>query len=298
MGESLPSRPDGKAMRRVDALFPGSQESMYKLLYRAKAKARKPRDGPGYASWVAIVENNQGRDNDEDYTILTTVLAGRDRPTFCVIRSYGAFDSFAQKLKKLAEKHGDLQMPVLPPEDKQGPPDRITLQRYVRLIVLHLSNPPEKLVDSEGIRKARVQLERFLLDAPEKLSSRRKREYLDIAERDDRQAERERRLWVKSGERIRGLRTIWCQYRDALIAGDELNHSFLLLKKYEQVRDLPKMHADVEEWARIWVGYNLQCVTMSRSQLTQAASSSCRRQTHLRSSICSSPSTSCADEES
>jgi len=252
-------------MKRVDSLFPGTQENMFRLLFRSKA-AQAKRDGkPGYASWVAIVESYEGRDGGEDYTILTTVLAQKDRPLYAVVRSWKAFESFADKLDRIAERHGDLGLPALPPEvENDGPPDRLTLQRYLRLVVLGLSNPPSKLDDQQGLSKARVQLERFLLDKPEKLSNRDRRDLLKTAERDDRKLERERRLWIKAGARIRYLRTTWCQYRDALIAGEELQQSFALLKKHPKVNDLPTMHRDAEEWARIWVAYNLQCVDRCR----------------------------------
>lgn len=248
-------------MKRVDSLFPGTQENMFRLLYRSKASQAK-RDGkPGYASWVAIVESFEGRDGGEDYTVLTTVLAQKDRPLYAVVRTWRAFESFADKLDRIADKYGDLGLPALPPETEQeGPPDRLTLQRYLRLVVLGLSNPPSSLRDQEGLSKARIQLERFLLDKPEKISQRDQHDLLKIAESDDRKLERERRLWIKAGQRVRYLRTTWCQYRDALIAGDELQQSFALLKKHQRVDSLPTMHRDAQEWARIWVAYNLQCV--------------------------------------
>ena len=140
-----------------------------------------------------------------------------------------------------------------------GPiPDRLTLQRYMRSVIMSLSTPNKTISDRNELAKARVQLERFLLDQPVNISMERRKDLLRMASRDDDQLDEERRLWLKAGKRARELRTVWNQYRDALIGGDELDRSFALLKRFDHYKKLPVLHQDAEEWARIWVAYTMQ----------------------------------------
>jgi hypothetical protein len=170
------------------------------------------------------------------------------------------------QLEKISENN-ILQLPLIPISEFNDVPDRLTLQRWLRVVVITLSNPPVAARDTPQLTKARVQLERFLLDRPLRNDERRQRELLDQARKDDDRLEAERTAWQAAGKRGRELRTTWSMYRDALIGARELDKSWNLVKRYDRIKDLPKLHRDAEEWARLWVGYTLQCVAVARVQI-------------------------------
>lgn len=115
-----------------------------------------------------------------------------------------------------------LGLPVLP---TGSAPDRLSVQRILRAIVIALSNPPTKVADTDEVHKARQVLEKFLLEQPIKISESTKSELLSKAERDDQILDSERKRWTKAGKRVRTLRTTWNMWRDALIGSGKRHTS-------------------------------------------------------------------------
>ena len=148
------------------------------------------------------------------------------------------------QLEKLND-NDSMRLPVLPPPPKgQVAPDRTSVQRYMRLVIIALSNPPREIEGSANLVKAQQELEKFLLEKPLKLERDVRKDMIKQAEEEDIQAERERKLWIQSGKRSRQLRSVWNEWRDELIHGDELDKTFTMLKRYTQYTDLPDFYQD------------------------------------------------------
>lgn len=205
VGEESPARPSLGLMREIDGLFPGRMESMYKACLGIRGR---PKKGNGFNAWVAVP-----RQDGTEFVIGTQVLANARKPLFFVVRPWRRVGEFFDELED-CNVDDELALPVLP---TGGPPDRLYLQRALRLIVIALSNPPKATVGSERLTKARSALEKFLLEEPLKVSEKTRADLMARAERDDRTLEAERKRWTKVGKHVRTLRTTWNMWRDALI---------------------------------------------------------------------------------
>lgn len=247
-GPSAPARPSVGIMRRIDQLVPGSMESMWFTQF--------PQDtAPGYNAWTAILGTERGK-NGVVYQLITKVMVGKPTPPYFVLRSWNRFKKFADALDEIDPKH-TLDLPVLPlPKEEDGHPSLLSLQRWVRNLVISLSAPPPK-ISERILTEARQELEAFLIGSPEDLPTREVEELYQEGLDKDRKLDRAREGWVKAGSRAKRLRTTWALYRDALITTNEMDKSIAMLRKTPNYKDLPETYQNAEEFACIWVAYAL-----------------------------------------
>ncbi|GAA5931207.1 uncharacterized protein JCM15063_002576 [Sporobolomyces koalae] len=252
LGSAAPSRPSLGAMHRVDLLVPGSMDSMWRLLH-------PERPAPEYNAWIAVVEDRARSKSMTVFRIVSRVLVVDEQPLFHATRSWPAIQQFASSLSAL-DPRNSLTLPLLPYASSDTPASRSAVQTYLRHVVIALSSPPAALHDSEILAEARQILETFLLAGKDHVSKTELAEWVKRGEEQDHIDDRRHRVWVQTGKRVRTLRTIWIKYRKALIAGDELDKTMVLVKKYSTVKAFPKEYREAEEWAKIWVAYALHYI--------------------------------------
>ncbi|GAA5851019.1 hypothetical protein JCM3766R1_007104 [Sporobolomyces carnicolor] len=257
-GPSSPARPSLAMMHRVDLLVPGNMDSMWRLL-----NPQAPH--PEYNAWVSVVEEKT-KNGVTSFRIVTRVLVVDGDPLFHVVRTWSAFQRFANSLDSL-DRRNSLKLPLLPYVASSNPATRSSIQTWLRLVVIALSSPPSSLDDSEILSEARQALESFLLSSTknEDIPKSELVEWAKRGEEQDRVDEKAHRAWVSIGRRVKSLRTIWVKYRRALIEGDELDKTMRLVKKNSLLKMFPKEYREAEEWAKIWVAYALHYVFVGSS---------------------------------
>ncbi|KAH8915810.1 hypothetical protein BT69DRAFT_846843 [Atractiella rhizophila] len=247
-GDSTPARPDKKITKRLDDVFPGDMDAMcIEIVGSSKKQSGQAR----YNAWVAVVDS---RDSKGQFIVLTRVLTGTSKPYYLTHRTRAEFEAFDGDLKEI-KLPSSFDFPIL----SSGASLHI-LQRWLRHVVIALSNPNPEVKRTPALTKARQLMEAFLLDGGRQLNNRERDSLVNKAKAADEKAMRDRKIWLKLGTRARKLRTTWHAYKAALIDGNEIDRSFAQLKKHERYENLPETYRITQEWARIWVAYMLHFV--------------------------------------
>lgn len=152
----------------------------------------------------------------QTFRIVSRVLVVNDQPLFHSLRSWQSIQQFSSSLSSL-DPRNSLQLPLLPFASSSNPASRLSIQTYIRQIVIVLSSPPQHLQDSEILSEARQILESFLLGGKDRIALSELTEWAKRGEEMDREEEAKFRVWVGMGKRVKSLRTVWVQFRRALI---------------------------------------------------------------------------------
>ncbi|GAA5869290.1 hypothetical protein JCM1840_004346 [Sporobolomyces johnsonii] len=251
LGPSSPARPSLSMMRQLDLLVPGSMDSMWRLLHPEQHEI-------AYNAWVAVVEEQTAQD-ETAFRIVSRVLVAEGQPLYHAVRSWSALQQFSSSLTSL-DPRNSLNLPLLPHASSSRPASRSAIQRYLRLVVIALSAPPESLLDSEVLSDARSILESFLLGPSDEISKRDLEEWARRGEEQEDEDEKRHRKWVALGKRVKALRTTWVRYRRALVETDEIDKTMEQVRKHSTLKTLPQFYQDAEEWAKIWVAHALHYV--------------------------------------
>lgn len=229
-GNSEPARPNREIMNRVDNLFPGSMEGMWKRDFEAKI---------GYNAWTAVVERSIVKEETvrhslafpfidlfsrvlihlfrflQTYSILSQVLVGKSHPRYLVKRT------FSQSLKLFSSIHqlDPTNQFELPFTSLTFDSSLETIQFRLRSLIIALSTPSTELISSSKLSEARVLLESYLLKVDEKISEKELDVMFEKAEIVEVKAERDHLQWIKFGKKAKELRSTWNTYKNALIAG-------------------------------------------------------------------------------
>ncbi|GAA6059871.1 hypothetical protein JCM10212_007076 [Sporobolomyces blumeae] len=246
IGPAAPARPSTSTMRRVDLLVPGSMDSLWRILFPQQPI-------PEYNAWVGVVEESECK-GVTTFRIVSQVRVVEGRPLFHALRTWRALQRFASSLASI-DSRNELGLPILP-----YVASRLTIQTYLRQVVILLSYPPRSLADLDTLIEARNTLETFLLGAKETIPKRDLEEWLARGIEMEAIDEKRHHKWVAVGKRVKSLRTTWVKYRRSLIETNELDKTMELVRKNLAVKNFPKEYRDAEEWARIWVAYALHYV--------------------------------------
>ena len=245
--ESSPSRPTATIMRRVDALCPGSMDTMWRATVNGPIR---------YNALLSIVERRGDR-----FAMIVRVVIAKTQPEYLVLRSPDQLDAFIHSLESTDPKDV-LQLPSPPFVDVDTVSIPV-LQQYLRAVIIALSAPPPPSLRTAILDTARTLLEGFLLGTPERIGSTELDNLFAQAARDDEVLDKENEAWIKAGKRAKVLRSTYSGYKQGLIHGTELENSFGLLRKCSTTKELAVQYQDAEKWAQIFVAYALQFVPFS-----------------------------------
>ncbi|KAI5479440.1 PX domain-containing protein [Pseudohyphozyma bogoriensis] len=257
LGRHAPSRPTLKIMKRIDHLFPGSMDSMW--------RTELPDEPVAYNAWTAVV----GQTDDKDFIIVSKVVVAPNQPEYLVHRSTDDLRDLFDTLLS-SDPTSTLEIPLLPPLSSiKSSQSTERLQKYLRLLIIALSAPPAD-VDSDVLSQARSVLEKFLCSDAEEVTKKELKAYFEKARKEDEESEKDHDEWVRIGKRGKKLRTTWSLYRGALINGDEVDKSIALVRKTPEYKHLPEAHRDAQEFAAIWVSYALHFIFSSSPNAAEA----------------------------
>ncbi|GAA5956736.1 hypothetical protein JCM21900_002166 [Sporobolomyces salmonicolor] len=251
LGLSSPARPSLAMMRQIDLLVPGSMGSMWRLLHPEQPEV-------AYTAWVAVVEEQKAQD-ETIFRIISRVLVAEGQPLYHAFHRWSALQQLSSSFTSL-DPCNSLNLPLLPHASSSRPASRSVIQRYLRLLVIALSAPPESPLDSEVLSDARNILESFLLGPSDEISKRDLEGWARRGEEQEQEDEKRYRKWVSSGKRVKRLRTTWVRYRLALVETDEIDKTMEQVRKHSTLKALPQSYQDAEEWAKIWVAHALHYI--------------------------------------
>ncbi|GAA5989987.1 hypothetical protein JCM10908_002410 [Rhodotorula pacifica] len=249
---SSPARPPASMKLKIDLVVPGGMESMWRRVAPEVEYSE-------CKTWVAVAEE-KGKGNDVSYRIVTRALAAPNRPLFAAVRSYTDCRSLASALTELDPKNR-LDLPAFPTSSTSRACSRLSMQRYLRLLVICLSCPSRLgAKDPSLLTSARAELESFLLRDGVTPSSMALMALVTQCEDEETEADQRHERWIAIGQKSERLQAAWRSYRHKLIDGDELDRTMGYAKKSSKTTELPREHQEAVQWASIWFGQALHWI--------------------------------------